>query len=186
MGAEKKKSHFLQCTCEFHYMWKAVFSCRSQYCLEEVEWRGSWRWKASLYFLWPVKLKHTHVMWATHNRVNLKRWEILLVSGKSLGELAENVCNKLPKSFAFSFFLVVLQSVSRVPYTAHLYFPVSFPENENWEGWEGREKKVGGTVVSFKSRKVYLDTKKKKKERRKLSKTENMWMMIQNWGGKKK
>lgn len=41
-------------------------------------------------------------------------------------------------------------------------------------------------MVSFKSRKVYLGTKKKKKERRKLSKTENIWMMIQNWEGKKK
>lgn len=38
LWGQKKTPHFLQCTCEFHYMWKAVFSCRSQYCLEEVEW----------------------------------------------------------------------------------------------------------------------------------------------------
>lgn len=62
LWGQKKTPHFLQCTCEFHYMWKAVFSCRSQYCLEEVEWGGRWRWKARVYFLWPVKLKHTDVM----------------------------------------------------------------------------------------------------------------------------
>lgn len=32
--------------------------------------------------------------------------------GKSLGELAENICNKLLMSFEFDLFLVVLQSVS--------------------------------------------------------------------------
>jgi len=67
-------------------------------------------------------MKHTHAMYATPKKGNLKKvkgGKLCWCQGKCLGELAKNICNKLAKSFEFDFFFLCCK-VGQVPYTPYL------------------------------------------------------------------
>lgn len=56
-----------------------------------------------------------HLQWSEPKKGGKFSW----CQGKSLRELAENICNKLAKSFEFDLCLL-FQSGSRIPYTLYI------------------------------------------------------------------